>query len=397
MISLFAHMLVQNKLEYRVCTFSGLMANQLNTGTLFYLLGIFDVQKTSQNLIDLPICQRVINDFSKVSFLLIDEGSLIGSRLFYVISERLKRIKKSSKPFGSVHVLVASDFSQVCSFGDVPLNRSADNQTCKFIKGGLSLYQNATCKLVLTQPVRQADDLRYYEVLTRIRNKQTTTNDLILLKSRLASNLSDSEKQLFENALHIFSSNAAIEDFNNEHVKAIGKPIKLVTAEMEPLCKLCMINYRPFYVPGGHEIKATITRNINYFLGLANGTPCSIMQACYEGTNKIPSFILCRVNSFKGIGLDGTKDVIALAPLNEKLFCVHEKKYVKVKHFPLRLTYAASYFRIQGFNLDKVVVDLSGHYNYDNRSYTGLTRVKKLDQLMIICNRPLETVFPPVL
>ncbi len=385
-----------SKLEYRVCTFSGVMANQLNTATLFYLLGIFDVQKTSQNLIDLPICQRVINDFSKVSFLLIDEGSLIGSRLFYVISERLKRIKKSSKPFGNVHILIASDFSQVCSFGDVPLNRPIENQTCKFTTGGLLLYKNATCKLTLTQPVRQADDLQYYEVLTRIRNKQLTSADLTLLKTRLASNLSEDEKWSFRDALHIFSSNVAIEDFNETFVKNLGKPVKIVRAQMEPVCKLCMINYRPFYVPGGHEIKANITRNINYFLGLANGTTCSILQACFEGKNKLPSFIICRVDSFKGIGLDGTKNIIALAPLNEKLFCVHEKKYVKIKHFPLRMRYAASFFRIQGFNLEKVVVDLSAHSNYDNRSYTGLTRVKKLDQLMIICNKPLETVFPPV-
>lgn len=390
-------MLMLSKLQYRVCTFTGLMANQLNTATIFYLLGIFDVQKSTQNLIDLPICQRVYNDFSKVSFLLIDEGSLIGSRLFYVISERLKRIKKSNKPFGNVHILVASDFSQVCTFGDIPLNRSPENQTCKFTKGGLLLYQSATCQLSLTQPVRQADDVRYYDLLTRIRNKKSTPQDLLLLKTRLASNLTDSKAWSFKDALHVFSSNADIEYFNEIYVKALGKPIKLVRAEMEPPCDLCMINYRPFFVPGGHEIKATITRNINYFLGLANGTLCDIQEACFEGNNKLPSFIQCRVDSFKGIGIDGSKNIITLSPLNEKLFCMHEKKYVKVKHYPLRLRYATSFFKIQGFNLDKVVVDLSGHCNYDSRSYTGLTRVKKLEQLMIICNRPLETVFPPVL
>jgi len=372
------------------------MANQLSTATLFYLLGIYDVQKSTQNLIDMPICKRVITDFAKVSFLLIDEGSLIGARLFYVISERLKRIKKSNKPFGGIHLLVASDFSQVCTFGDIPLSRSPESVTCNLARKGLLLYHEATCKLTLTQPVRQADDLRYYELLTQIRNKSATVADLSLLKSRLATNLTDEERAEFKTALHIFSSNADIENHNSCYVESLGKPIKMVNAEMNAVCKLCLIAYKPFYVPGGHSIKATITRNINYFLGLANGTQVEILHACYEGDEKMPSFIQIKTSSLKGIGLNGSKDIITISPIVEKTFCVHEKKYLNVKHYPLRLCYATSYFRVQGLNLEKVVVDLSGHYRYDKRSYTGLTRVKKLDHLMIKCKVPLEKVFPPI-
>lgn len=396
LLGFFASKLVQQKVDYRVTTFSGLMANQLSTSTLFYLLGIYDVQKTTQNLIDLPICQRVINDFSKVTYLLLDELSLVGARLFFVISERLKRIKKSSKPFGGVHIFASADFSQVCTFGDIPLFRSPESVTCNYAKSGLLLYQQANCQLTLTQPVRQADDVRYYELLTRIRGKEATEEDLALLKSRLASNLRDEEKLSFKNSLHIFSSNAEIDNYNNSYVESLGKPIKLVKAEMEPECKFCLSNYRPFYIPGGHSIQATITRNINYFLGLANGTTVEIIEAYYQGNAKMPAFIKIKTDSFKGIGLDGTKDTITIAPIQEKLFCVHDRKYVTVKHYPLRLCYATSFFRVQGLNLEKAVVDLSGHYSYDRRSYTGITRIKKLENLMLMCKNPLESVFPPI-
>lgn len=137
---------------------------------------------------------KLENEWRHVKYLIIDEMSMVGLSLL----ARLNRIVKTGKhvnseaPFGGVNVIFFGDYLQYSPVLDKPLysdcaptQQVTDRQIDMLCAH--RLMREINCVVELIQQMR-TEDIRYLELLNRLRNGQTTVEDYQLLCTRIVGN-----------------------------------------------------------------------------------------------------------------------------------------------------------------------------------------------------------------
>ncbi|CAF5169611.1 unnamed protein product, partial [Rotaria magnacalcarata] len=130
---------------------------------------------------------KLENEWRHVKYLIIDEMSMVGLSLL----ARLNRIVKTAKhinsdiPFGGVNVIFFGDYLQYSPVLDRPLYHSCTSSeqiTERQIdmQCAQKLISQMNCVVELSQQMR-TEDLRYLELLNRLRGGQSTIEDYQLL------------------------------------------------------------------------------------------------------------------------------------------------------------------------------------------------------------------------
>ena len=65
--------------------------------------------------------KRLQDALEGVKYIIIDEISMVGQRLFAWINVRLQAASGNNAPFGGYHVIIVGDFAQTPAIGDLPL------------------------------------------------------------------------------------------------------------------------------------------------------------------------------------------------------------------------------------------------------------------------------------
>lgn len=146
----------------------------------------------------------------QLKLLIIDEISMVDKKLLTYIHGRLRQIKQTRDftPFGNVSVLAFGDFYQLPPVKGKPL----------FINDCYFDLWNDSFKLVtLDKIMRQKEDKQFAELLNRcrikVKNEHLSSEDKDLLLSR--------ENDEIVNALHIFSTNAQVNEFNAQALASL--------------------------------------------------------------------------------------------------------------------------------------------------------------------------------
>ncbi|CAF4434020.1 unnamed protein product [Rotaria magnacalcarata] len=137
---------------------------------------------------------KLENEWRHVKYLIIDEMSMVGLSLL----ARLNRIVKTAKhinseiPFGGVNVIFFGDYLQYSLVLDRPLYHScasSEQITERQIdmQCAQKLISQMNCVVELSQQMR-TEDLRYLELLNRLRGGQSTTEGYQLLCTRIVGN-----------------------------------------------------------------------------------------------------------------------------------------------------------------------------------------------------------------
>lgn len=146
-----------------------------------------------------------------LQILVIDEISMVYKRLLYYVHERLVQIKKNRLPFGGVSVVAVGDFFQL-----PPVKQK---KTERLYHDNVSYPEDfwTECfKLVeLTEVMRQSEDLKFSEMLNRIR---TRTKEEIL-EPALIEDFRECIRQGPDDVLHVFATNDEVNDYNLSMLK----------------------------------------------------------------------------------------------------------------------------------------------------------------------------------
>ena len=128
---------------------------------------------------------------SSVSYLFIDEMSMVGRKIFGQIDIRLRQIfpHKADQLFGGCSCLLFGDFGQLPPVMDLPLYTTVSRSSLSDI--GSTAYQLFNCAVVLDQPMHQSgqdpDQVLFRDILLRLRNGLTTETDWRHLMQRIPS------------------------------------------------------------------------------------------------------------------------------------------------------------------------------------------------------------------
>jgi ATP-dependent DNA helicase PIF1 len=361
-------------INYGVSALTGCAAVLINARTLHSLLGIGLAKGTPQELV-----KRMRKMDSKLGYLLnlraliIDEVSMMSDILFDKISEFFKIIHSSDKPFGKLQLILVGDLSQL-----PPVEG-------EFCFKAFS-WDPAKIKVkILTKSLRTNDPV-FEELLNRLRWGVCTPEDLLKLKNN---------KNTFENGIvptKLFSRNRDVDTINNYElsklegscmefrVKYSPNPLKLKTSTDYIIAQKIP---ESIILKVGAQVM--ITRNLDFDLGIVNGTRCVVLSFSES------SVLLQLANGMKfELGYFHVKpDPFDTILVDNKL---------DFKYLPLIHSWALSIHKSQGMTIDSLEVDLGESIFASGQAYTAISRAKSLNSINITkVNKRSFVVSPSVI
>lgn len=325
---------------------------------------------------------------SKVRFILVDEYSMIGLRLFLKMHERLCQGRGSAaEPFGGYFLYFFGDLRQLPPVRDVAMFMEPSFND-PAVSRGRSLVNSIQKAFVLSTSHRQADDQAMFRtILDGIATGNITHSGWQLLMSRRVGILSRAEVDSFRNIVHLFPTNNQVTEFNEKRIAENRMPV----ARIEALHNNIIAKQaddgeaqglsRELYLSIGSRV--ILRKNLCVAKGLVNGSQGTVTDIIYmdgEAPPSLPYVILINFDTFRGPYLEGHAfpvrpvSVVWRASNTECSRC----------QFPLTLAYALTIHKSQGLTLSKAAIDIGPKELASGLAYVGLSRVKRLDGLMLL-------------
>ncbi|XP_044742323.1 uncharacterized protein LOC123304800, partial [Chrysoperla carnea] len=174
-----------------------------------------------------PLSSDTANSlFSKLinlRLLIIDEISMVGTKMLLSLDSRLKQIFKSNLPFGGISVLVLGDLRQLPPVGDKFVFCPAVNDPYSNIIG--AHLWNHFKYFELTEIMRQRDDKVFAIALNNLGSGTLTDLDIDLFTKRICN-----AQDVPQDAIHLFATNAEVNSYNDFKLDQINTETCIVTA-----------------------------------------------------------------------------------------------------------------------------------------------------------------------
>ncbi|XP_061400886.1 uncharacterized protein LOC133336620 [Musca vetustissima] len=160
-------------------------------GSTLHALFSLPVNQFSGEL--LPLSNDTVNSIIAKIFdlnlIIIDEISMVGSRMLGYLDARLKQIFKNANPFGGISVLAFGDCKQLPPVGDRWIFSDNTSNPYGAIVGSRlwDLFQFYE----LAEIMRQREDLAFAQALNRMSNGEMTIEDVNIFKSRIVHDSND--------------------------------------------------------------------------------------------------------------------------------------------------------------------------------------------------------------
>ena len=144
---------------------------------------------------------------------IIDEISMVGKRVYDFIDTRLQQLTVARAPFGGLSVIAVGDFYQLKPVGDRlvfrNLGEDAKSLAPKSWKDHFKIYE-------LVDIMRQKDDLKFAQLLNRLRWNEMTEDDKNELRKRVVNN-----DEYPRDAVHLFAEKVGCYNHNANIMNSI--------------------------------------------------------------------------------------------------------------------------------------------------------------------------------
>jgi ATP-dependent DNA helicase PIF1 len=360
----------QQKTIYLTST-TGISAYNIGGITINSFMGIGTGDDRVETIIRrLKYKVSIKNRIKTTDILVIDEISMMSAAVFEKINHICQILRKSSKPFGGIQVVLTGDFLQLETiFNLTNLNKSENSDHRLIIESELFKKIFTKSTIVLEENFRQQSDTTYIDILLRIRKGIQTKSDIETLRSRIIKKEDDT-------IVHLVSSNKKAQMINSQKMNKINSENVLFQSEFlrygnTETCDLLEKELRSQFVQKGIDsinlrkgCRVLLIKNLDVSLGLVNGSTGTVKdfindQVVVEFDNGITEKI-------------GTTDW-ELEMDNSK---------VVATQIPFMLAYSITIHKSQSLSLDKAVLDLADCF-CNHMVYVALSRVRSLDGLYL--------------
>ena len=150
---------------------------------------------------------------TNLKLVIIDEVSMVGSNLLFMLHKRLRQIKSVPEDvmFGDISVLAVGDLYQLPPVGQAPLFATVNDGSLASLHGSGSLWKDNFEMIELNEIMRQRGDSLFTELLCRVRTNSCTDEDIKILESRIITPVSHDYPS---HALHVYRLNKDVDDRN---------------------------------------------------------------------------------------------------------------------------------------------------------------------------------------
>ncbi|PPQ65631.1 hypothetical protein CVT26_000573 [Gymnopilus dilepis] len=371
-----------------------------------------------------------------VSYLIVDEVSMIGAAFLSKVSNTICRAKGddregSFKLFGGINVIFMGDLCQLKPVaqralysGEIsnnPFSEDYASQDRINAMNGIWTWRQVSKIIELVKNCRHEGDPTYSSFLSRLRvgkclspnSTQNMTDDYAYLQTRLLSSLSKNaphELASFANAPIIVGKKTLRDLLNAKfiafHAKRLRKPVNIYYSKDFSKRERIAVGFRNYLwtlgssfvcdslgmLPLFEGMKVMVTENIAFDSKIVNGSEGVVQKIIYEVDEEGRRFATVAYVLFEGIGFNIPglgQDVVPIFPTrvqvkNTDFYAIGLNVESMIRsQLPLLPAYSYTDFKGQGRTLDKAIVDISTAHSLQS-VYVMLSRVKSLSGIAIL-------------
>ncbi|XP_011407700.1 PREDICTED: uncharacterized protein LOC105314949 [Amphimedon queenslandica] len=187
--------------------------------------------------------QKMQDEMSSTKYLIIDEMSIVGRKTFGMIDRRLRQPfpGKSQVVFGGCSISFFGVFGQLPPVMDLPIYNTVARSALS--DQGYRAYSQFETAFTLTQVMRQSgqdpDQIRFWDILMRLRNGDTTMEDWNHLMEQTPTRIQDQSP--YVNALRLFPTVEAVVDHNFAMLRVVILSLPSRQYTLQPKLHLMML------------------------------------------------------------------------------------------------------------------------------------------------------------
>jgi ATP-dependent DNA helicase PIF1 len=374
------------------------------TGVAAYLIN----GETLHSLLFLPIGRRfnslkgaklesLQNRFKNIKFIIIDEFSMVGCKMFHQIDQRLREASNvKDKIFGGFSVIIVGDTKQLPPVFDKRVWHNIRPNDSEEIISGKVVYDSFTDVVHLTEQVRQSgsEQEQFRNLLNRLRDCESTVDDWKLLLPRMNLPSNSAERKALDDAIFIMPKNNDVDIHNAKQLDRLNIEHGYRTCRIDGVhtgknaVNICADQL------GGLEASIFISRNCKVMLtsnlwtdvGLVNGAFGIVRHIIYEpncGPPSLPLSVIIEMNDgYSGPSLEGFSKYIAIGPKTAVLENAENDPITRIQ-YPLKVAYATTIHKSQGSTIKLGRVDLGKSDWTANLTSVALSRFSNLNGLYL--------------
>lgn len=333
-------------------------------------LGPF-VQGVIEPKSDFRINKSKLELIRHLQLLIIDEVSMVRADLMDHIDVELRRIRRNSKPFGGVQLLMIGDLQQL-----PPIAHGGEDELLRQYYKTLYFFSSAALKsmkysCIELKNVYRQTDMHFIDILNHARNCTLTSQDISDLNARYVPGFSPKPEDGY---IRLMTHNRQVDNVNKTELEKLdSKPYTFVAA-----------------VTGTFPEESYPTADS---LTLKKGA--QVMFIKNDPERRFINGTLGEVKSIDknsiAVRLAESGTVIDVEPMewqniryqfDEESKEISSKQIGRFKQYPLKAAWAITVHKSQGLTFDKAIIDVHAAFS-PGQAYVALSRCRTLDGLVL--------------
>jgi hypothetical protein len=407
---------------------TGVAAKHIGGSTLHALLSLRKISRERDEdpwKVSGTVREKLRQVWKNTDFLFIDEVSMVGCIAMDKINAALRFAKSCEEPFGGINIVFAGDFCQMAPVADSSLYSSAHKRPSKKALGltqrkletaaGRLLWLNINESIIFHRQMRQmgAQNMRFRELLARLRNGACTEDDYEILSERVIGKHLN-ERARFRDAPIITSLNAVKDELSKRIAKRYAFECQLEYCEYfasdlykgSPITDTAMLGHLDSLHSGqtSHLLSRLplfpgmpvyLVHNYDVAGGIVNGSDGFVKQIHYEVSpigHRVATSVIVTIPEYNGPQMEGlgprdvavfpeTKQILIFNPTTQKSITIERTQ------LPLQPAFTMTEYKAQGRTLNNVIIDLAG-CSGSQAPYVMASRATCLSGLYIL--RPFD-------
>ncbi|XP_066914869.1 uncharacterized protein [Clytia hemisphaerica] len=376
--------------------------------TSYFGIAAFNINgRTLHSTLKLPIRSKLKHELKgksldnlqtnlkDIDYIIIDEFSVVGQRLLGWIDSRCRQATgKLETLFGGISIILVGDVAQLPPVMDDVLYHSFPKN--EIAVAGYLAYCCFRTVVKLKANMRSAGEdesqKKFRKALKNLRNGKSTMEDWNFFLTRQP----EKNHVDYNKCIRLSFANEVVREHNGKMLDSLQSPIAVIKAKNTPPSaskssseEFGLAN-EVFLAKGA---KVMLTRNLWSDVGLCNGSLGIVKDIIFQRNHlppALPIAVIVKFDRYTGPSFfDDEDNCVPIVPIIETSSEDNVQK--ERMQIPLKLAWSITIHKSQGLTLDKVVVDLGKKESMDGLTYVALSRVKKLND-MVIESFPFERI-----
>lgn len=319
------------------------------------------------------------NLIKSIDTLIIDEVSMVRCDLMDQMDYVLRKVRRTSKPFGGVQLILFGDLFQlmpVVTEEDEVILRNTYKTPYFFSSKAFAKMKKHIINL---QKVHRQDNPEFIGILNSIRKGNTSIYDLCDLNKRFSSSFENEDPK---DALRITTHNRQSDSYNRKKLSELRGEEYIYQAKVNSLIegRKAFIDKNDwpadFYLNLKKGAKVMLIKNDTTFQQYVNGTIGHI-------TDLYPDYVVIKTIEGQLIKVEESSWTFERYRYDKDTKKIYREPYAVYRQLPLRLAWSVTVHKSQGLTFDKIYLDLSKSFT-PGQVYVALSRCRTLEGIHLI-------------